>query len=1019
MVIRFGDFELDDDRLELRRSGQVVPVQRRVFETIFYLAARAGRVVTREELVTGPWRGMDVGDAAIARAVKEARAALGDRATAPSTIVTVRGVGFRFEAEVNTAAGASAVDESQANGRAFAGRERELAELERAWHEAQSGRGNLVFVAGSPGIGKSTLVERFFQRVRERGGEVHVGRCFEAQGTPPHWPWPELLGSYVERHGSSRVKELAPGDLAELVSIAPALAKRIDAASSGLAEGPYSAFRALDAVARFWRRASERGPLALVLEDLHLAEGAALDLLEHLLRSISSSMLLVVATGRAVEARQRKQLRALLEGAVLHTRTLELAGLTKRDVSRWFHSAGAVDDANELTERVTRATDGHPLLIANLLRALPPEFDAADLDQALARGLFIPDNLSASIRAELERLESEALAFVRTASVLGEEPWLPVIAELMQCASGKLGPALDRALRAGILERHDSGRLRFTHALVRDHLYGSLEPSRRLELHAAAAAALSARLQDHPELIVEAAHHAVAASPGANVEGTIALLVKAATWARRRLAFGLAAEHLRWALQTLDLGGPAPRLRAELLLQFAQSLHLAGRAEDAVRAYHELYELGEANDFDDVLAAGIFGDYDIRLEAVLVDPRFHARLAGAVSRPRPRDAVYARLKAIQAAVTPFSESEQVRMGWFQEACDIVPADGEPQARLAILRAGSRLDILNKYAEPERLLPLSDELVSLARSLGAADTLVHATVWRAVFVLAMGRGAEFLDEVRSLQEVAHRLRQPQWHYFPRLLQSSAASLAGDLTNSERLAREAADIGRTSVGILTHSLLAVQLLALAQEADGEKRGSLLKDALAEGHVVNRHVPNFEVMSIMVAMLETNLGDSQAGDRILRSWQEQWVARTFRSDTHTLFKLSLLTNVAMLLGDREVAALLHEALVPHARVHIVGSFGVAYCGPVDFWLGRLGALIGRSDVTSRFEKAVEAAKSARSQSFKAWAELGLAEALSKSGRPEDIERSRVLRESARRTATEFDLPRLLGVTEGRVAF
>jgi predicted ATPase len=404
---------------------------------------------------------------------------------------------------------------------------------------------------------------------------------------------------------------------------------------SDVAEGPYSAFRAIDAVARFFRRAAQRGPLALVLEDVHQAEGAALDLLEHLQRSIGDSKLLIVASCRPDEGRDREQLRALLDGALPHARSLDVAGLTKTEVSRWFDSAGGATDSHELSERVARATDGHPLLIANLLRALPVDFGAADLEQALARELFIPRNLSTSIRAGLDDLDKDSLELVRVASVLGEEPWLPVLGDLLQSSPAELGPALDRVLRAGVLERRESGRLRFTHALIRELLYRDLASERRLSLHAAAAGALSARLEDHPELVVEAAHHALAASPCVKVDETIELLVKAAGWARRRLAFGLAAEHLRGALQTLDLGGPAPRKRAELLLDLTRNLHLAGRAEEAVRASNELYEIGHAGENGEYMAAAVLGDYEIRQEAALVDLVFHDKLARRRGRPRP------------------------------------------------------------------------------------------------------------------------------------------------------------------------------------------------------------------------------------------------------------------------------------------------------------------------------------------------------------------------------------------------
>jgi DNA-binding winged helix-turn-helix (wHTH) protein len=98
MSIRFGRFTADTERFELRRGGEVVPVQRRVLETILFLANSGGRLVTREDLLKGPWQGALVSDAALKHAIMHARRALFDAEQPHSFIVTVRGKGYRFSA---------------------------------------------------------------------------------------------------------------------------------------------------------------------------------------------------------------------------------------------------------------------------------------------------------------------------------------------------------------------------------------------------------------------------------------------------------------------------------------------------------------------------------------------------------------------------------------------------------------------------------------------------------------------------------------------------------------------------------------------------------------------------------------------------------------------------------------------------------------------------------------------------------------------------------------------------------
>ncbi len=85
-MIVFEDFELDATRGELRRDGAVVPIEPQVLDLIAHLAARAGEIVTRDELIEDVWGGRIVSDSAISTRNNAARAALGDDGTAQRLI---------------------------------------------------------------------------------------------------------------------------------------------------------------------------------------------------------------------------------------------------------------------------------------------------------------------------------------------------------------------------------------------------------------------------------------------------------------------------------------------------------------------------------------------------------------------------------------------------------------------------------------------------------------------------------------------------------------------------------------------------------------------------------------------------------------------------------------------------------------------------------------------------------------------------------------------------------------------
>src|SRR5687768_1739512 len=99
-MFRFGDFELDLDRYELRRGGEVVKTEPRVLEVLNFLIEHRARVVPKEELLDTIWRDVHVSESAMTTAIRDARRALGDSSADPRWIRTVYGRGFRFVGEI-------------------------------------------------------------------------------------------------------------------------------------------------------------------------------------------------------------------------------------------------------------------------------------------------------------------------------------------------------------------------------------------------------------------------------------------------------------------------------------------------------------------------------------------------------------------------------------------------------------------------------------------------------------------------------------------------------------------------------------------------------------------------------------------------------------------------------------------------------------------------------------------------------------------------------------------------------
>ncbi|MEP3276225.1 MAG: winged helix-turn-helix domain-containing protein [Stappiaceae bacterium] len=113
-VIRFGEFELDIARYELRASSQSVAVEPKVFDLLAYLARNHDRTVSKDEIFAEIWNNRIVSDAALSSQIKALRKALGDDGTAQHTIRTIHGRGFRFVAPLTESSQKSAADVASA-----------------------------------------------------------------------------------------------------------------------------------------------------------------------------------------------------------------------------------------------------------------------------------------------------------------------------------------------------------------------------------------------------------------------------------------------------------------------------------------------------------------------------------------------------------------------------------------------------------------------------------------------------------------------------------------------------------------------------------------------------------------------------------------------------------------------------------------------------------------------------------------------------------------------------------------
>jgi eukaryotic-like serine/threonine-protein kinase len=178
-------------------------------------------------------------------------------------------------------------DQSSSSPVPFVGREAELRVLHTALGSAFAGRGQVVLIAGEPGIGKTRTSDMFAAQAEASGACILWGRCHEWEGAPPYWPWIQVLRAYLSlADEGSLIRDLGAG-AADVAQVLPELRQRIpDLPELPAMEPEQARFRLFDALATFLVNAAKARPLVVVLDDLHWADTPSLLLLQFLAQGI-------------------------------------------------------------------------------------------------------------------------------------------------------------------------------------------------------------------------------------------------------------------------------------------------------------------------------------------------------------------------------------------------------------------------------------------------------------------------------------------------------------------------------------------------------------------------------------------------------------------------------------------------------------------------------------------------------------------------------------------------------------
>ena len=491
--------------------------------------------------------------------------------------------------------------------------------------DAAASQGRLALIGGEAGVGKTALVQQLALDSR-RQARVVVGACDPL---------------------------VTPRPLGPLFDIAPSLHADLEALLESQSIDRDKVFRALLADLSHATR-----PTLMVVEDVHWADEATLDLLRYLGRRISSTRALIVATYRDDELGPNQPLRVVL-GDLASAQGVVRLTLPRRSVTavRTLSEGSGVDP-----EVLYRQTSGNPFFVTEVLAA--------------GTGAGIPSTVCDAVLARASRLSTAARTVLDAAAVIGVRSEPLLLADVADAAPS----AVDECLARGVMFA-ESGSLLFRHELARQAVLEALAPGRRVELHQAVVRALRARgpgvgglarLTEHAEAAGDAETVLEFAAPAAQ---------RAARLGAHRQAAALYARALRFP------EGCPPDRRAELLEAYAVEITSADSPEPAIESRRAALEIWRSNG-DRVRE----GDALSRLAGSLViagrnleaEAAAQAAMTILQAEPPGRELVYATRMIANLRMLHRDNAQAVT--WGRRAIELAERFGETEALASALNA---------------------------------------------------------------------------------------------------------------------------------------------------------------------------------------------------------------------------------------------------------------------------------------------------------------------------------------------
>ena len=899
------------------------------------------------------------------------------------------------------------------------GRTQEAALLRDWWSSVEKGDSRLLLVDGESGIGKTRLVADLARSVEEDGFLVLWGRCDE-DPVAPFQPFAEALGHFFQSVSADRISQMPEWQIAELSRLVLRLRDHVPSFSDDVGDPDSERFRFFGAVTATIEELAPGGSVLFVVDDLHWADQPTLLLLRHVIRNIERSRLGIVGMYIDTEVPSDHRLRSL-QADVRSDRSLEtlhLAGLSEDGVEELVGSWPKAPP--DLAPQLSKLTDGNPLFLDEMLRQLSERDETSDRegDDPVPPDLSPPEAIRELVARRVSRLPQDVIYLLHAAAVAGLEFEATIVAAAAELTPDQQLDAFDRAEESRLLRRVGEevrDRYAFTHALVRDAIYGELLRGRRVRYHHKIATATERAHADSLDgYLNELAHHYSMGAALADADKAIHYSMAAGERALRLLAFEEAVGHLARSLEVAERYGPAsPATRCDALIALAEAQNRAG---DTVQADANFEQAA-------ALARGLGDAERFATAALRAGPMSYLGIVGA-----NEEQVHLLEEAWSMLPTEDSHLRAMvlaRLGLVIVYSTGVPPPGVLQRSLALTseaiamarRLGDRPALgyaLNARMHalwgiepaPERLATVT-ELGEIAEDVGDELLALHAHQWRIRELLAQGDVDAVTDELTHFQDRDTGPTHPLVASYAFNVGAMMATVSGDFARAEWMGQQALAAAEGYNELAFSFYGAMMLWTWWQRGEIAGLENTFRD------VITQAPSDYPMVQAALALAYAEAAQAEKSLEVLEALSLiGWKAVADDQTEGVGLALSAATCGALGARARDHAVQVYEHMRPYAGSAVVIRAPAAACmGPADQYLGLLASSIGDLALAEvHFEAALRLARRMKSAPFVAAAEVELARVLRERGREGEQERVAVLLRSAEEAALRMDLHRLV---------